>query len=531
MRIKLVTHAVLLFFYAYPLAASPNDPPGGGGVGIKIGFGGGQKPSVSGNGSGPSGGGSNRGSWGGDRPANEISKSAGGEGSGGGSSSGTDRGSASDSGGGGKEKSRESGSNNGGHDLGFGGRGQGGHEGGPNERGRGERSSKDSLGSIEAIDNFLREEGRKALTDFSNMPCELTAVGTEDDGFISSIFGMGKSMASGAGQGFIQIPEDLGHLSKSLRSAVQDYRDQDRDPAAKARHEARKSALIEILGIIEVMMPDARQELEISLTEPERMSVRNALRAKIISKAINSYGDDLGTLASLLRDGSPQERVDLVGGLFGFTVGGGVFQVATASVASAATKGAKNVLFGESVAFAGGGTLERAAAKAAKAVYVESLTKEAMSLIASGKIPGKSLNRELFRARHGSYKGTNISFAEEVMHARSIAVKQRYSDEGLGGQYFAFDRETMFAEMEYWEVDLTTKDVRSELVNFDNLLDLTDPEVRTALGVSLEDITREGGERMYQLTQQIGDLVEKYYNGIIYPSARSSGSNVVIFKK
>ncbi len=60
-----------------------------------------------------------------------------------------------------------------------------------------------------------------------------------------------------------------------------------------------------------------------------------------------------------------------------------------------------------------------------------------------------------------------------------------------------------------------------------NVLDLTDSNVRNQLGVDLKDLTGES----YKTTQQLGDwAIENGYDGILAPSARNAtGSNLISF--
>lgn len=63
-------------------------------------------------------------------------------------------------------------------------------------------------------------------------------------------------------------------------------------------------------------------------------------------------------------------------------------------------------------------------------------------------------------------------------------------------------------------------------MQLNNVLDLTRPNVRDQLGVSLKDIT--GSE--YDVTHQIGSWAKSQgYDGILAPSARNIiGSNLIV---
>ena len=62
------------------------------------------------------------------------------------------------------------------------------------------------------------------------------------------------------------------------------------------------------------------------------------------------------------------------------------------------------------------------------------------------------------------------------------------------------------------------------------MLDLTDPKVRDAMGVSLDDLTATGPGQ-YNVTHEIGRLAEDAgFKAILAPSARNtSGANVIVF--
>lgn len=86
----------------------------------------------------------------------------------------------------------------------------------------------------------------------------------------------------------------------------------------------------------------------------------------------------------------------------------------------------------------------------------------------------------------------------------------------------------MVAEMQHYGIDMATRTVVSKPVSVGNILDLTNPAVRSQLGISLEQIT--GNDYFY--TQAIGDFARTRYNGILAPSARQAGtSNLILFQE
>lgn len=77
--------------------------------------------------------------------------------------------------------------------------------------------------------------------------------------------------------------------------------------------------------------------------------------------------------------------------------------------------------------------------------------------------------------------------------------------------------------MERWRRELVSRTTR-----VDNVLDLTDPSVRRALGVNLADITSND----YTKTHELGRFAkDNGFNAILAPSARNlDGSNLVVFE-
>ncbi len=69
-------------------------------------------------------------------------------------------------------------------------------------------------------------------------------------------------------------------------------------------------------------------------------------------------------------------------------------------------------------------------------------------------------------------------------------------------------------------------------VRLGNLLDLSNPVVRSKLGVSLDDLVRTSGDDIYDVTHQLGRFArEQGYGGIIAPSARADGGlNLILFE-
>ena len=90
------------------------------------------------------------------------------------------------------------------------------------------------------------------------------------------------------------------------------------------------------------------------------------------------------------------------------------------------------------------------------------------------------------------------------------------------------------AEVEHYDITSGYKTAQRKYkykdVEINNMLDLTNPDVRNQLGISLDELTVTG-QGSYKLTNEIGTLAnESGFDGIIAPSARNpSGANVIVF--
>jgi len=105
----------------------------------------------------------------------------------------------------------------------------------------------------------------------------------------------------------------------------------------------------------------------------------------------------------------------------------------------------------------------------------------------------------------------------------NIKANHRYSRPGQGALYTSTDALTAFKEVRgnpgKW---LTFKKVKVK-----GLLDLTNPKIRNAYGVTLKDIASKG---KYEFTQFLGDTVRIRYRGLLAPSAQNPGGfNLVLF--
>ncbi|WP_080432199.1 contact-dependent inhibition toxin BcpA [Burkholderia ubonensis] len=114
----------------------------------------------------------------------------------------------------------------------------------------------------------------------------------------------------------------------------------------------------------------------------------------------------------------------------------------------------------------------------------------------------------------------------------NVNLNHRYSGEGVGAVYTSTSPQTAHAEVTSYSAlngkVLVTKDF---VIN--NVLDLTDPAARQALGVTLDQITQSShGGASYDATQRISNWARQQgYQAILAPSAQnSSGVNLVSFQ-
>ena len=99
---------------------------------------------------------------------------------------------------------------------------------------------------------------------------------------------------------------------------------------------------------------------------------------------------------------------------------------------------------------------------------------------------------------------------------------------GVPGLYFSSGEKIVKAELGNYDVfDFSNRTMYSYDVRLTNMLDVSNPSVRSQLGISLESIVGEG----YDVTHAIGRYAySNGYNGIIAPSARADGGiNIILF--
>ena len=109
----------------------------------------------------------------------------------------------------------------------------------------------------------------------------------------------------------------------------------------------------------------------------------------------------------------------------------------------------------------------------------------------------------------------------------SATREYRYTAEGIPGVYFSGDAATAEAEVLGSSSSGGTLGVTGQFnVGASNMLDLTQESTRSFFGVTTESITGSS----YADTQAIGQWAyNNGYNGIIFPSAQTGGTNYVFF--
>jgi len=141
----------------------------------------------------------------------------------------------------------------------------------------------------------------------------------------------------------------------------------------------------------------------------------------------------------------------------------------------------------------------------------------------AGLPKGITFDANVHRAVDPKYINTAFDF-----HAASnLRASHRYTDVGRGGIYSGTSREAVLGELAHYGVDPSKAAWVTSRVRVENVLDLTNPAVRTQLGVKLDQITGDS----YFYTHALGDFARgQGYGGILFPSARAPGtSNFVEF--
>lgn len=113
-------------------------------------------------------------------------------------------------------------------------------------------------------------------------------------------------------------------------------------------------------------------------------------------------------------------------------------------------------------------------------------------------------------------------------------VVHRYTGEGQGGLYFGSSQRIVNSEFASNGASIEGLVNNNYSVKIEGLLDLTNPTVRSKLGISLDDLVRTGGSKewRYEITNPLGRYAEDSgYNGIIAPATQADGGiNLILFK-
>lgn len=126
------------------------------------------------------------------------------------------------------------------------------------------------------------------------------------------------------------------------------------------------------------------------------------------------------------------------------------------------------------------------------------------------------------------YRSVDSRYDPLEMSQYTINSNHRYTESGVLGLYFSSGEKIVKAELGNYDVfDFSNRTMYSYDVRLTNMLDVSNPSVRSQLGISLESIVGES----YDVTHAIGQYAySNGYNGIIAPSARADGGiNIILF--
>ena len=136
------------------------------------------------------------------------------------------------------------------------------------------------------------------------------------------------------------------------------------------------------------------------------------------------------------------------------------------------------------------------------------------------------------------YRYTKTEWAEGTfqIYPGNVAADFRYTPPGVGGVYAGTAPKTAAAEVSSYakadESPLAGKVLVTGNVSINNVLDLTNPAARQALGVTLDEITQVGhGGAAYATPQRLSEWArDQGYKAILAPSAQNPrGANLVTF--
>ena len=125
------------------------------------------------------------------------------------------------------------------------------------------------------------------------------------------------------------------------------------------------------------------------------------------------------------------------------------------------------------------------------------------------------------------YRSVDSRYDPLEMSQYTINSNHRYTEAGVPGLYFSSGEKIVKAELGNYDVfDFSGRTMYMYDVKLTNMLDVSNPSVRSQLGISLESILGES----YDVTHSIGRYAySNGYNGIIAPSARADGGvNIIL---
>ena len=126
------------------------------------------------------------------------------------------------------------------------------------------------------------------------------------------------------------------------------------------------------------------------------------------------------------------------------------------------------------------------------------------------------------------YRSVDSRYNPLEMSQYTINSNHRYTESGVPGLYFSSGEKIVKAELGNYDVfDFSNRTMYQYDVRLTNMLDVSNPSVRSQLNISLESIIGES----YDVTHAIGRYAySNGYNEIIAPSARADGGiNIILF--
>lgn len=115
----------------------------------------------------------------------------------------------------------------------------------------------------------------------------------------------------------------------------------------------------------------------------------------------------------------------------------------------------------------------------------------------------------------------------------NVNASHRYSEPGIGAVYGGKTKMTGVAVVKHYDdkfgYDTADRKHKYKDVELDDVLDLTDPKIRHAMGVSLDDLTATGPGQ-YNVTHEIGRLAEEFgFKAILAPPAKNASGATLLY--